>query len=343
MAPKNHHLLSLAHSPDVVGLLFSILDQFTGSASFVDNGKVIRLIPIKDVRNNKVMYMQGTNIQSKLFCGVCNWLGHLASDLCGSSSTRRVGKTGRGVGLPMPFYNLFLIMNFGDFDGKSFADIAVKIFEEGYDLRHGAAMAIPVIIEELSIKVIWAFKRHFYAKKDWRDCIPSPKHADLRMMLLVGNATLCLVDGIDAGIRTCVSGGNPITFVLHLNLVAWGRLIMIIFRELKIRYGGVVNQAVSKYLSEVGLNDAYTLKQYYDRMDVLDQKLELMLKDFVVNIEREYEAFMNGMNKSLNPTMGTAEQRRIASVEFAKNQGVSENRIMRTPEELRYWLGEEWK
>ena len=47
---------------------------------------------------------------------------------------------------------------------------------------------------------------------------------------------------------------------------------------------------------------------------------------------------MDGMNKSLNPAMGTAEQRRIASVEFAKNQGISNDRIIRTPEELRDWL-----
>ena len=39
-------------------------------------------------------------------------------------------------------------MDFGNFDGNSFADIAVKVFEQGYDLRHGAAMAIPVLIED---------------------------------------------------------------------------------------------------------------------------------------------------------------------------------------------------
>ena len=139
MSSKNHHLMSLAHSPDIIGLLFSIIDQFTGKASFINDGKLIRLVPVKDSRNNKVMYMQGTNFESRIFCGVCNWLGHLASDLCGSSSTRREGKTGRGAGLPMPFYNLFLIMDFGNFDGNSFADIAVKVFEQGYDLRHGAA------------------------------------------------------------------------------------------------------------------------------------------------------------------------------------------------------------
>ena len=67
MTPKNHHLMSLAHSPDMVGLLFSIIDQFTGKASFINNGKLIRLVPVKDARNNKVMYMQGTNFESKIF------------------------------------------------------------------------------------------------------------------------------------------------------------------------------------------------------------------------------------------------------------------------------------
>lgn len=343
MKPLNHHLLSLSHSPDIVGLIFSIIDQFTGSASFIDGGKVIRVMPIKDARNNKVMYMQGTNFESKLFCGVCNWLGHLASDLCGSSSTRKLGKTGRGAGLPMPFYSLFLTMNFGNFDGGSFADIAVKVFEQGYDLRHGAAMAIPVLIEELSIKIIWALKRRYFLKKNWSECIPSAKHADLRIMLLFGNATLCLVDGVDAAVRSGLSGGNPITFILHLNLVAWGRLLMLVFRELRIRYGSVVDQAVSKCLAEMGLNDAYALKQYYMRMNLLDQKLEQALKDFVVNVEKEYKVFMDGLNRSMNIAMGTPEQRRIESVKFANQQGVSAERIMRTPEELRYWLGEGWK
>lgn len=338
MGPKNHHLMSLAHSPDIIGLLFSILDQFTGKASFINNGKLIRLVPVKDARNNKVMYMQGTNFESKIFCGVCNWLGHLASDLCGSSSTRREGKTGRGAGLPIPFYNLFLIMDFGNFDGNSFADIAIKVFEDGYDLRHGAAMAIPVLIEELSIKVIWALKQHYYAKKEWKDCIPSAKHADLRMMLLIGNASLCLVDGIDAAIRTGVSGGNPITFILHLNLVAWGRLIMLVFRELRIRYGSVINQAVEKYLAQIGLNDAYALRQYYERMNLLDQKLDLMLKNFIIKVEEEYKVFMKGLDSSLNPASGTPEERKRASICFAIKQGVDPKRIFMSTEELMYWL-----
>lgn len=340
MMPKNHHLLSLAHSPDVIGLLFSILDQFTGTTSFIDDGKLIRLYPIRDARNNKIMYMQGTVFESRIFCGICNWIGHLASDLCGSSSTRVIGKVGRGVGLPMPFYELFLLMDFGNFDGHSFAELAIKVFEDGYDLRYGAAMAIPVMITELSIKIIWSLKRHYYLKKGWKDCIPSQKHGDLRMMIIVGDATLCVVDGADAAIRTAVSGGNPITFMLHMNLVAWSRLIILVFKELRIRYGSVVDQAVGKYLAELGLNDKYALKQYYDRINALNQQLEQLLKDFIVGVEQEYKDFIEDANKSLNPMIGTATDRRLASIEFAVKQGVVNERIFRSPEELRYWLGE---
>lgn len=41
MSTRNHHIKSLAHSPDLVGLFFSILDQFTSSAHFVDGGRII--------------------------------------------------------------------------------------------------------------------------------------------------------------------------------------------------------------------------------------------------------------------------------------------------------------
>ena len=78
-------------------------------------------------------------------------------------------------------------------------------------------------------------------------------------------------------------------------------------------------------------------------MNALDEKLNQILKDFVINAEKEYKTFMDGLNKSLNPAVGTPEQRRIESVKFARSQGVPEDRIMKSPEELRYWLGEGWK
>ena len=35
MSTKNHHMKSLAHSPSILGLFFSVLNQFTSTATFV--------------------------------------------------------------------------------------------------------------------------------------------------------------------------------------------------------------------------------------------------------------------------------------------------------------------
>lgn len=231
MTPKNHHLLSLAHSPDIIGLIFSIIDQFTNMASFVDHGQIIRVYPAKT--SKAVPYLQGTNLPSRLFCGFVNWVGHLLSDISGSSSTRQAGKTGRGMGVPIPFYELFLLCDVGDFDGKTFAEIAVDVFKKGYDLRFGAAMSIPVLMNDVSVRLLWAIKRRIYHKYEWKDCIPTNRHADLRCMLIVSEGALCLVDATDAAIK---SGGNLIAFVLRLNLIAWFKLLLMILKEIAIRY-----------------------------------------------------------------------------------------------------------
>ena len=53
------------------------------------------------------------------------------------------------------------------------------------------------------------------------------------MMVLVGNGTLCIVDGVDAAVR---SGGNMLIFFMHLNLIAWYKLVKCALAELIIRY-----------------------------------------------------------------------------------------------------------
>ena len=52
-------------------------------------------------------------------------------------------------------------------------------------------------------------------------------------MLLIGNGSLCLVDVVDAGIR---SGGNALVFFMHLNLIAWYKFVKRSIAELIIRF-----------------------------------------------------------------------------------------------------------
>lgn len=265
MSTKNHHMMSLAHSPDVIGLFFSILNQFTSTASFVANGQLVTI-------KSETFELQGGNFVAKLFCGIANWFGHVMSDIAGSSGSR--GNGGRGAGVVMPFYELFSFCKFGQFnvgkDKQDLATIATRAFQEGYDFRFGLATAIPVIITDLSIRLVWSLRRYFQYGKPLKECIPTQQHSDLRVMLIFGNGTLCVMDGIDAGVR---SGGNFLAFFMRLNLIAWFRFVTLVLKEVCIRLGIAtplqayldayrrINEALLVYLKELEKIDIEAFKK----------------------------------------------------------------------------------
>ena len=311
MSAKNHHMKSLAHSPDIIGLFFSILNQFTSTSSFLHNGQLITI-------QTETYELQGHDFVSNLFCGVANWFGHIMSDVAGSS-----GASGRGSGVVIPFYELFQLCDFGSFQvgdhRNTLATVATKVFQEGYDARFGLTMAIPVVICDLSIKLIWAIKHYFYHKRPLVDCIPSKKHDDLRMMLIVGNGTLCLMDGADAAIR---SGGNWVNFFLRLNIIAWYRLVALVFSDVCIRVGISfplqkqldayirINEALVQYLSQLEQIDIERFKKETEQYNKLiammestnneDEMTILLRNEYkVLGIELPYEGdFDDFMNDS---------------------------------------------
>lgn len=289
MAPTNHHMKSLAHSPDIIGLFFSILNQFTNTSSFLVDGQIIHVA-------TDTYELQGSNFISKIFCGIVNWFGHLMSDIAGSSGAKE-----RGSGIVIPFYELFGLCNFGSFsviknqgDGKdsvirkkTLAEIATMAFQEGYDFRFGMAQAVPVIITELSIRLIWALRRRFQYNMPLKECIPSKHHANLRVMILIGDGTLCIMDGLDAGIR---SGGNALLFFMRLNLVAWFRLAMLVLKEVCIRIGFQgsidrvleaykrINEALLQYLCELERID---IGRFKEETEKYNQIVEICTKDMI--------------------------------------------------------------
>lgn len=275
MSAKNHHMKSLGHAPDILGLFFSLLSQFTSTSFFLDNGE-LKVVPTENFE------LKGNNFVSKIFYGTVNWFGHIMSDIAGSS-----GAVGRGSGVVMPFYELFQLCDFGSFQvgehRNSTAKLATKVFEEGYDARHAGAMAIPVVVCELMIKLLWAFKHYFYHKRPFNECIPTKRHDDLRLMLIIGDGTLCLMDGVDAAIR---SGGNWVNFFLRLNIIAWFRFLTLVFKEVCLRLGISlplqrqldfyirINQALSMYLSDLEKIDFEKFKEETNRYNKLLSLLE---------------------------------------------------------------------
>lgn len=232
--PKDHHLKSWGHCLDPFGLFISILDQFTGMTTVIVDGKIKRFKPSAD----SGFRLQGTTFYSKVLFGFINWIGHIMSDVAGSSGTRgHAGK--RGAGIAAPFFEMFQLCNFGSFDvdgdKKTLAELTASMYSHGYDARFVAAQAIPVALNEVLIRLCWSVKRHYYHGFPWKDCVPlklSDK-PELRRMLLVGHGCLCLVDAADAAIR---SWGNLMGFMLHINIVAWGRFARMGYLEVRAMY-----------------------------------------------------------------------------------------------------------
>lgn len=288
MWTKDHHMKSLGHAPDVVGLFFSILDQFTATSTFISDGKIITI-------NADTQELIGTNFISKIFCGITNWFGHLMSDFAGSSGSRGNGK--RGMGIVLPFYELFGLCEFGSFsDGngnkQSLAMIATRAFNEGYDARFGLAMAVPVLITDLSIRLIWSIRRFFQMKKPLKECVPTNVHPDLRVMLIVGNGTLCAMDSIDAAVR---SGGDFLTFFMRLNMIAWFKLVKMVIKEVCIRVGvsvGLqaqieafkrVNEAIALYLQELKQIDIEAYRKEVEKYNAFTLEIEKVTNENEMN------------------------------------------------------------
>lgn len=241
---KNHHFKSLAHNPSLCGLFFSVLDQFSNESHFVSGGELISL-----VEADGGFELRGHDIPSKLFCAIANWFGHLISDMSGSS-----GSQGRGMGIPSPLWtwtNSVLAIKkslkipANQFD-RSVNELALTLYNEGYDTRFQTAQAIPVFINEMIVRLCYAIRRliKYFAETDtesrsmalmWKTCEPF-SNPTVKWMLTVAHGTFCLLDIGDATARGFIAGGgafNPAEFFLRLNIVGVGRFTISLYGEVK--------------------------------------------------------------------------------------------------------------
>lgn len=242
--PANHHFKSLAHNPTLLGLFFSILDQFSmpNQSHFVTGGELIALQNADDS-----FKLRGNDVPSKLFCAFVNWFGHLISDMSGSA-----GSKGRGMGIPSPFWawtndiiavKRKLNIPVNEFD-KSINELALNIYKEGYDIRFQAAQAIPVFINEILVRTIYSVRRliRYFStsekedrsfKRLWKECEPF-SNTTVKRMLTVAHGTFCLIDTGDAVIRGFAMGGgyfNVAEFAMRLNIVGVGRFAISLYGE----------------------------------------------------------------------------------------------------------------
>lgn len=244
LTPNNHHFKSLSHNPTLLGLFFSILNQFNNTSSFVADGELITL-----VNSDNKFELQGGNIPAKIFCGFVNWFGHIMSDVSGFHRSK-----GRGMGIPSPIWSWTndviaikrkLNIPVSDFD-KSINEFSLKLFEQGYDVRFQSAQMIPVLINELLVRFLYSVRRiiKWFAEKDkhsgsfrelW-DCCEPFKNATVKRMLTIAHGSFCLIDITDATVRGFATGAgtfNPVEFFMRLNIIGVGRFTISLYGETK--------------------------------------------------------------------------------------------------------------
>lgn len=285
--PANHHFKSLGHNPTLLGLFFSILDQFTNQSHFVSGGELISL-----QNADEKFELRGNSVPAKLFCGFVNWFGHLISDMSGSYGSRS-----RGMGIPSPFWawtnDIIAIKRKLNIPASQFDntinELALSIYKEGYDIRFQAAKVIPVFINEIIVRLVYSIRRlvkYFVttekeersASAMWRACEPF-SNPTVKRMLTVAHGIFCMMDIGDATIRAFITGAgtfNITEFFLRLNIVGVGRFTISLYGEAKrfvvIRKAKYEAQfarreidIVENYLSGLSL-----LSELYDDKDLLD-------------------------------------------------------------------------
>lgn len=323
LTPTNHHFKSLSHNPTLLGLFFSIMDQFRNTSSFVSQGDLITLN-----NSDSGFCLKGNSVPGKIFCGFVNWFGHIMSDISGSKSS-----VGRGMGIPSPIWawtndviaiKRKLKIPVTEFD-KSVNELAIEIFKEGYDIRFQSTQIIPVFINEMLVRFLYSARRliMYFSKTPkenrsftllWKSCEPF-SNATVKRMLTVAHGTFCLVDIGDATVRALVSGGgafNLVEFAMRLNIVGIGRFAISLYGEVKREINSYEAKEELYFLSR----ERVIVDDYICGLNILaelyDDKILLTFIDDLKNSDSYQKAF--------EKTVLLAKMRKVPEEKILKNK-----------------------
>lgn len=322
LSTRDHHYKSLGHNPNLVGLVFSIVDQFSNSSHFVSNGELFDLAGL-----DGGFELRGNSVPAKLWAAVVNWFGHLISDVGGSS-----GCKGRGMGLPAPFMNWVndiialkakLNIPSSEFE-KNLNKIAMDIYKEGFDARFATAQVIPVLINELLTRLCFSVRRLFLYFKDtpesersfplmWKTCKPY-SNVTVKRMLTVAHGTFCLFDLSGAAVKGIMTG-NGVEFIMSLNISGCKRFAISLFGEC---HRGISRHNI-KVTNELLKQDRELLKVYIEGLSILSEYYS----------DEMFLAFVSDLKNSM-----AYKQAFEKTVQLADKRGVPDKKILRTKEDI---------
>lgn len=255
-----HHLRDFAHHPTIVGLIFSLLTQFTYKSYGTDVAGNFLMVDVPE----KSRIFIGEDTPSKIINGALVWFFHLISDIAGSSST--AGLSG-GTGIPGPILSIAKEMSVLPFfknlkkDDMSLSVFLSKLFngtllaehdENGIiikdtvvklDLRGemGVAVeigkqAIPVIANECIVRTFYMIRQlaqqikqiHVTSLEDF-------KKIRIKEILPVNSPTLTRMLTIATGVFTALDVSEAVItkkYWVSINYVGIGRFTLALGDEM---------------------------------------------------------------------------------------------------------------
>lgn len=274
-----HHLRDFSHHPSPVGLVCSLLMQFTGKGfgTKTDGTFAIFDLPADAMKDGLLV---GRNVPEKILYGTVKWLFHLISDMAGSSST-----PGAGTGIPgpilsflkeasaLPFFRDMTIAHedkvatFSQWVSKAFNGTLLKDQDGNplrFDLRTEVGLASQILTQVPAVLANECIVRGFYtitrfidelrradvsSVKDLGRINPSrflPLNSRaLTRMLTVASGAFVVINTSIAAVRAAVEGaasggvGAVPLFFMRLNYVGIGRFAFALWADSSYIYEDV--------------------------------------------------------------------------------------------------------
>ncbi|WP_438315444.1 hypothetical protein [Sporosarcina sp. FA9] len=340
-----HHLRDFAHHPTPVGLVFSMLTQFTGKSYGTDKLGIFKIVEVKNTA------LIGEDLPQKFLYGVVQWFFHMVSDMAGSSSS-----PGAGTGLPGPLLSLakelsalpfFKDIKIGDtglsvwisklFNGTLLAkrDEAGKIVEPfRFDLRTEIGVgyeigrqAIPVVLNECIVRGFYFIRRLAAEIKekeirrvdelkqvDWKHVLPFKNRTIVRM-LTISTGTFTAIDLGDAAIRAGIkSGGNQALFlkefVLRVNFVGVGRFAIAVGSDvgMGLKKGKLENERMALHSQQLHLMNAKIIYLQADAW-IEAETTEMTINEVLGKMETTTQFFVESWNANRQSMKSIGEYR----------------------------------